>query len=138
MASRRGDRARTGTTEVVRRLLAGQVPAVPNVGWNVVDVRDIAELHILAMTSPAAAGQRFLDSGSFIWCRDISRLLHERLPDAAGKVRTRAMPDLAARLLARRSPQMEMLRHELGRKRPSTAAKRARCSAGIPVPPSRR
>lgn len=55
---------RAGTTEVVRRLLAGQVPAVPNVGWNVVDVRDIAELHILAMTSPAAAGQRFLGSAA--------------------------------------------------------------------------
>lgn len=108
---------RAGTTEVVRRLLAGQVPAVPNVGWNVVDVRDIAELHILAMTSPAAAGQRFLGSGSFIWYRDIARLLRERLPDTAGKVRTRAMPDLAVKLLARRSPQMAMLRHELGRKR---------------------
>ena len=108
---------RAGTTEVVRRLLAGQVPAVPNVGWNVVDVRDIAELHILAMTSPAAAGQRFLGSGSFIWYRDIARLLRERLPDAAGKVRTRAMPDLAVKLLERRNPQMAMLRHELGRKR---------------------
>jgi dihydroflavonol-4-reductase len=108
---------RTGTTEVVRRPLAGQVPAVPNVGWNVVDVRDIAELHILAMTSPAAAGQRFLSSGNFIWYRDIARLLRERLPDAAGKVRTRAMPDLAVKLLARRSPQMAMTRHELGRKR---------------------
>jgi nucleoside-diphosphate-sugar epimerase len=69
------------------------------------------------MTSPAAAGQRFLGSGSFIWYRDIARLLRERLPGASGKVRTRAMPDLAVKLLARRSPQMAMLSHELGRKR---------------------
>jgi dihydroflavonol-4-reductase len=44
---------RPGTVEIVRRLLAGAIPAVPNIGWNVVDVRDVAELHIIAMTSPA-------------------------------------------------------------------------------------
>jgi nucleoside-diphosphate-sugar epimerase len=59
----------------------------------------------------------------FIWYRDIARLLRERLPGAAGKVRTRAMPDLAVKLLARRSPQMAMLRHELGRKRLADSGK---------------
>lgn len=47
---------RPGTAVVIRRLLTREIPAVPNIGWNVVDLRDIAELHILAMTSPAAAG----------------------------------------------------------------------------------
>jgi dihydroflavonol-4-reductase len=66
---------------------------------------------------PSRRRPAFPRLGSFIWYRDIARLLRERLPDAAGKVRTRAMPDLAVKLLARRSPQMAMLRHELGRKR---------------------
>jgi nucleoside-diphosphate-sugar epimerase len=106
---------RPGTVDIIRRLLDGQIPAVPNIGWNVVDVRDIAELHILAMTSPAAAGQRFLGGGSFLWYRDIARILRERLPDDAAKVPTRAMPDIIVKLLARRNPQLAMLRPELGR-----------------------
>jgi dihydroflavonol-4-reductase len=108
---------RQGSVEIIRRLLAGTVPAVPNVGWNVVDVRDVAELHILAMTSPAAAGQRFLASGSFLWWRDIARILREKLPDEAAKVPTRTMPDLIVKVLARLNPQMAMLRPDLGRKR---------------------
>jgi dihydroflavonol-4-reductase len=108
---------RPGTVEVIRRLLEGKIPAVPNIGWNVVDVRDIAELHILAMTSPVAAGQRFLGSGSFLWYRQIARILREKLPKEATKVPTRTMPDIAVRLLARRNPQLAMLRPELGRRR---------------------
>ncbi|MDH6113435.1 dihydroflavonol-4-reductase [Kitasatospora sp. MAP12-15] len=110
-----GTTSRPGTVEVIRRLLAGKLPAVPNIGWNVVDVRDIAELHILAMTSPAAAGQRFLGSGTFLWYRDIARILREKLPDEAAKVPVRTMPDLIVKLLARRNPQLAMLRPELGR-----------------------
>jgi nucleoside-diphosphate-sugar epimerase len=108
---------RPGTVEIIRRLLDGKIPAVPNIGWNVVDVRDVAELHILAMTSPAAAGQRFLGSGSFLWYRQIARILREKLPNEAAKVPVRTMPDMVVKLLARRNPQMAMLRPELGRRR---------------------
>ncbi|WP_437075670.1 NAD-dependent epimerase/dehydratase family protein [Streptomyces sp. enrichment culture] len=112
-----GARNGAGTTDVIRRLLAREIPAVPNIGWNVVDVRDVAELHILAMTNPAAAGQRFLASGSFLWYRDIARILRDKLPDEAAKVPTRTMPDIIVKLLARRNPQLAMVRSQLGRKR---------------------
>ncbi|SQD97675.1 NAD-dependent epimerase/dehydratase (fragment) [Parafrankia sp. Ea1.12] len=46
--------------DLVRRLLAGAMPAIPRLYSGVVDVRAVAELHLLAMNSPAAAGQRFL------------------------------------------------------------------------------
>jgi nucleoside-diphosphate-sugar epimerase len=107
---------RQGSVEIIRRTLAGGVPAVPNVGWDIVDVRDVAELHILALTNPAAAGQRFLGSGSFLWWRDIARILREQLPDEAAKVPTRTMPDVILKVLARLNPQMAMLRPNLGRK----------------------
>jgi nucleoside-diphosphate-sugar epimerase len=93
------------------------MPAVPNLGWNVVDVRDVADLHLLVMTSPAAAGERYLASGTFLWYRDIARILRDRLPDRAARVPTRTMPDLAVRLLARVNPQLAMVRSELGRER---------------------
>jgi dihydroflavonol-4-reductase len=118
-----GTPSRPGTVEIIRRLLDGKIPAVPNIGWNVVDVRDIAELHILAMTSPAAAGQRFLGSGSFLWYRQIARILREKLPNEAAKVPVRTMPDIVVKLLARRNQQMAMLRPELGRRRLADSSK---------------
>jgi nucleoside-diphosphate-sugar epimerase len=112
-----GDADRSGTIDVVRRLVNGKLPALPRIGWNVVDVRDVAELHILAMTHASAAGERFLGSGTFLWYADIARIIRDGLPAGGEKVPTRRMPDLAVKLLSRFNPQMAMVRHELGRKR---------------------
>jgi nucleoside-diphosphate-sugar epimerase len=112
-----GDVERAGTIDVVRRLVEGKLPALPRIGWNVVDVRDIAELHILAMVSPTAAGERYLGSGTFLWYADIARIIREGLPASRARVPTRRMPDLVVRLLSHVNPQMAMVRHELGRER---------------------
>src|SRR5262249_23578287 len=45
---------------LIQRLMSGKVPGSPRLSFGVVDVRDVAELHIRAMTHPAAKGERFL------------------------------------------------------------------------------
>jgi nucleoside-diphosphate-sugar epimerase len=105
---------RSGTIDVVRRLLEGKLPALPNIGWNVVDVRDVAQLHILAMTSPFASGQRFLGAGTFLWYTDIARILRDGLGEDADRVPMRRMPDFAVKVLARFDSQVAMVRSELG------------------------
>ena len=104
-----------GSVEIVRRLLTGGLPAVPRVGWNVVDVRDIATLHLLAMTSPRAAGERFIGSGEWLWWRDMARILREKAPTISRRVPTRNMPDAVVKLLGRFNPQMAALRLNLGK-----------------------
>ncbi|MCU1361019.1 MAG: NAD-dependent epimerase/dehydratase, partial [Ilumatobacteraceae bacterium] len=49
-----------GSVQVIRRMLTGSMPGLPKIGLEVVDVRDIVDVHLAAMTSPAAAGERFL------------------------------------------------------------------------------
>jgi dihydroflavonol-4-reductase len=71
-----------GSVEVIARLLAGRLPFVPRCGFTVVDVRDLADLHIRAMTSPAAAGQRFIGAGEFMWLSEIARTLRSQLGPA--------------------------------------------------------
>ncbi|MEQ5840653.1 NAD-dependent epimerase/dehydratase family protein [Paraburkholderia acidicola] len=93
-------RSISGSVGVVARLLAGKVPAIPNVGFNIVDVRDLVELHIEAMLAPQAAGQRFLASSDFLWLGDIARLLRENLGDHAAKVTSRRLPDFILRITA--------------------------------------
>jgi dihydroflavonol-4-reductase len=57
----------SSSLEVIKKLLDGSVPAVPGLGFPVVDVRDLAQLHLLAMTVPAAASQRFIGASDFLW-----------------------------------------------------------------------
>jgi dihydroflavonol-4-reductase len=59
------------------------IPALPHFGFALVDVRDIAALQLLAMTTPSAAGQRFIGSCEFYWMADIAKILKQGLGDKA-------------------------------------------------------
>ena len=70
---------------LIKRLLDGSMPALPHFGFNLVDVRDNANLHLLAMTSPKAAGQRFIGSCGFYWMDDIAKVLKQGLASTRAK-----------------------------------------------------
>ena len=75
-------------------LLAGSMKAIPNIELNVVDIRDVADLHIRAMTNPEANGQRFIATANGqISMPEIARLLKEKRPDVAQKVPTGILPN---------------------------------------------
>src|SRR3954470_4943950 len=86
--------------QAVQRLLDGAMPAIPRLGFTFVDVRDVADLHIRAMTDPAAAGERFLATDEFLWFSDVAAILRERLGDRAAKVPTRVAPNLLVRAMS--------------------------------------
>ena len=90
----------SGSVELISRMLTGKVPALPRVGFSVVDVRDLAALHIQAMRAPEAAGQRFLGVGDFLWMSEMAKLLRDNLGPQASKVPTRRLPDFVLRLAA--------------------------------------
>src|SRR5262249_57640976 len=85
---------------LIKRLLDGSVPGCPQLKMGVVDVRDVADLHLGAMLHPAAKGQRFLAAaGAFMWVRDIARVLKRRLGVQARRVPTRELPHWLGRLV---------------------------------------
>jgi nucleoside-diphosphate-sugar epimerase len=87
--------------QIVQRLLDGAIPGCPNLSFGVVDVRDVAELHLIAMTHPAAAGQRFLAAaGKAMSFLEIAQLLKNRLGTAAKRVPTRRLPSWILRIIA--------------------------------------
>jgi len=92
-----------------------------------VDVRDVADLHVRAMTSPAAKGERFIAvAGESMSMLDIAKVLKARLGDAAKKVPTRQLPNWLVRLAARFDPAMRQLLPLLGNVRDATSAKAQR------------
>jgi dihydroflavonol-4-reductase len=85
--------------EAVERLLRG-MPGMPRLGFSFVDVRDVADLEIRAMTAPEAGGQRFIAVTKFLWMSETGEILRDRLGDAAAKVPTRTIPDFVVRGMA--------------------------------------
>ena len=111
----------------IARMLDGSMPALLKFASGFVDVRDVASLHLLAMTEPVAAGERFIaTAGHSLWQRDIAEILRRRLGERASRVPTREMPLWVSRVLARVNPQMGSLRALLGRDLDATSAKAER------------
>ncbi|MGL4234748.1 NAD-dependent epimerase/dehydratase family protein [Tabrizicola sp.] len=85
---------------LMKRLLSGKPPATPHLGFCVVDVRDVVELHILAMENPNAADERFIAASDWKWMAEIAQTLRANLGTAAHSVPTRSLPDLVLRMVA--------------------------------------
>ena len=108
--------------EVVKKLLDGALPGLPNLGFGVVDVRDVADLHVLAMTTPGLDGERFIAQGRFLWMREVAAVLKAGLGHQARRVPTRGLPDFLLKLLANFDATVKMVVPELGRRREASAA----------------
>jgi nucleoside-diphosphate-sugar epimerase len=123
---------------VVKAMLEGRAPALPKITMGVVDVRDVADLHLLAMTRPEAAGERFLCSGGdFVPLREIGRVLREGLGAEARRVPTRDLPNWLLRLGALFSPTLRSIAGpDLGKPRNASNAKARDLLGWTPRPPA--
>jgi nucleoside-diphosphate-sugar epimerase len=119
---------RSYSLQLIERLLNG-MPAMPRLGFVFVDVRDVADLHIRAMTAPLAGGQRFLAVDRFLWMKDVARILRERLGAAAAKVPTRIAPDLLIRAIGIFDPSIRTIVSDLGQS-PAYTADKAKSTLG--------
>jgi len=123
-----------GSVQFIDRLLRGKMPGIPSLGFCVVDVRDLADLHLRAMLAPEAAGERFIGVGDFMWMRDIADALRAELGPGAAKVPTRGLPDLVLKLFAWFSPPLRALTPMLGRRQVFNSAKAQRILGFSPRP----
>jgi nucleoside-diphosphate-sugar epimerase len=116
----------SASLDLVKRLLDG-MPGCPRLYFGVVDVRDVAELHLRAMTSPAARGERFIAvAGECMSMFEIAKVLRARLSDSARKVPTRQLPNWLVRVAARFDPSLQQLLPLLGKVRNATSEKAKR------------
>ena len=118
---------------LLRRLMDGSVPACPRLYFGVVDVRDVADLHIRAMTHPAAKGERFLAvAGDCMSILDIAKVLRQRMGASAGKVPRFQLPDWLVRIAAIRNSAVKQILPELGKIKNSTNEKARRVLGWTP------
>jgi dihydroflavonol-4-reductase len=112
----------SASVEIVRRLLDGRIPACPDIGFGVVDARDVADLHLRALTAPGMAGERFIASGRFMKLFQMAELLRRELGADARRVTRRRVPDALVRVAALFHPQVRAVAGELGAERHASSA----------------
>jgi nucleoside-diphosphate-sugar epimerase len=112
---------------LVQRLMNGAMPGCPRLSFGIVDVRDVVELHLRAMTDPAAKGERFLAvAGDFMTIQEIAQALKARMGDAASRVPTRLLPNWLVRLVSLTDPGVKLIVPELGKFKNATNEKAKR------------
>jgi nucleoside-diphosphate-sugar epimerase len=125
--------AASGANGIVQRMLSGAMPALPDLYIPIVDVRDVADAHVLAMTSTRAAGERFLlSNGAPLSLAEIAAVLRQELGRVARQVPVRRMPDWLIRAGALFSPEMRAIVHDLGYAKQTSNAKARRLLGWTP------
>jgi len=126
----------SSSVELLRSLMEGAVPAAPRTWFGLVDVRDVADLHVRAMASPAAKGERFIATGGdFLPVIEMARILRAEAGPAGKRAPSREMPDWLVRLAALVMPAARAAVPELGRMKNATSAKAKRLLGWAPRTP---
>jgi len=123
-----------GSVGIIGGLLKGEPRALPRLGFWVVDVRDLAALHVKALREPKAAGERFIAAGEFLWMEEIAAILRDGLGVSARNVPTRRLPGLLVKLLVPFSRQVKSVAPLIGRRFRLTSDKARRTLGFAPRP----
>lgn len=107
----------SSSVQIITRLLSGSLPGLPNFGFGVVDVRDVADLHVRALTADGIDGERFIASGPFMMMKEVAAILREGMGSEARKVPTRGLPDFVLQFSSLFDPTIRMVTGELGKQR---------------------
>ena len=100
--------------DLVKMLLTGAYPALPKIAFPCVDVRDVADLHVAAMTTPEVGGRRLMGAGETLTLRDMGAILREACPERARKIPKRSLPIWVTRLAAMADPNIRAVLPDLG------------------------
>ena len=106
------------SVEAVKQLLDGSIPMAPDLGFAIVDTRDVADLHLRCLEAPGLANERFLAAGGFYKMIEIAEILRDGLPpEHSRKVPKRQMPDWMVSVLALFNAGVRSIKGELGKTR---------------------
>jgi nucleoside-diphosphate-sugar epimerase len=113
----------SSSIRIVEQLMNGTMKRLPALSFGIVDVRDVADLHLRAMTHPAASGERFLASAGLMSLQEVAILIKERMGEPAQQVSTKGMSDWMVKLASLFNPVAASIVPDLGKVRESTSEK---------------
>ncbi|MFT5639047.1 MAG: dihydroflavonol-4-reductase, partial [Paracoccaceae bacterium] len=106
--------------QLVERLLSGKDPMLPKFGFTIVDVQDVAKIHVAALDAPETIGQRLIGVSGFMWFKDVAQTIKAANPER--KTVTREAPNFLIRIFALFDPAIKSIVAELGKETQVSAA----------------
>jgi len=100
--------------ELVKRIVDHDVPAIPDISLAMVDVRDVASAHVSALTTPGAAGQRFICVEGNHSMMEVAVILQRHLGPQGYKIPTKRLPSIAIRIMALFDSTIRLAMNDLG------------------------
>lgn len=97
---------------MVSGLLEGSTPAMPSNGFSIIDVRDVAAMHVAALQQPSSIGQRYLAASDYVPFPEVARILRDAYPDR--QIAQRIVPDWIIKLLARFGGPTRQIINDIG------------------------
>ena len=97
---------------MVSDLLNGKTPALPSNGFSIVDVRDVAAMHVAALLNDASFGERYLAAGDYTPFPEVARILREAYPTRS--ITQKIVPDWIIRTLARFGGPTRQIINDIG------------------------
>lgn len=107
--------------EIIRKLLEAELPGCPNLGFATVDVRDVADAHVLAMTVPEAANKRFILALEHVQWLEIAQILHHHFGPRGFKIPRRSLPSWLMKGVALLDKTAAVAVPELGKRQDVTS-----------------
>lgn len=98
--------------QMVTGLLNGETPALPSNGYAIVDVRDVAEMHVAALENRETIGKRYLATAEYMPFPKVAGILREAYPDRV--ITRRAVPDWLIKLIARFGGPARQIINDIG------------------------
>ena len=121
----------SSSANMVIKAMDGSMPAVPRLGYEIVDVRSVADLHVLAMESPSAAGERFCCGTGYMTMMDVVDVLREKYPDR--KFPKIQLPDWVVRLFSMVDETLKPTLKDLGSRRAMDSTKARKVLGWNPI-----
>ena len=120
--------------EALKKLLDGSMPGLPRIGFGVVDVRDVADLHVRCLTAPNMNGERFIASGRFMWIEEVAQIVRDNIHEPGIKIPSRRLPSWLVRIAARFDPLLSQVVGELDNVREQDASHARDVLGWVPRP----
>lgn len=108
------DREIGSSAQLIADCLRGKYPGCPKLSFPVVDVRDVAKVHRLALETSEPSGGRYLAISEAVWFKDIMLPIRARLGARAGKLPTKVLPNWAVKFVALFDPSVRPILPDLG------------------------
>lgn len=121
------------SANIVIKTIDGSSPAIPKLGFEIADVRSISDLHIKAMESPKASGERFIGAAGYLTFKEVANILREKYPNR--KIPKTVLPDFAVRLFSNIDKTVKPILVDLGAERRINNNKAVELLGWKPIPP---